>query len=175
MAIQYRTEPECCEWLDGKAFPKVSPRQAHALLQFQLGVLLVNAGARSHGKVGTELDAVIGKYDGTGNKLIPDVSFEARDQYIDLSEEDRDEPPYSPAIAAEVWSPGDSKEHLARKIERYLATGSQLVVVVYPEARLVESHTVNDTHQFAVGERFTNESFPWFAFDTAELFNVLDD
>ena len=57
----------------------------------------------------TELDAVIGKRDGTKSKLIPDVSFAAREQYAGLSSADRSEPPFSPAIAIEVWSPGDSR------------------------------------------------------------------
>jgi Uma2 family endonuclease len=174
MAIDYRTEPDYIEFLDGRAHPKVSPRDAHAVLQVELAHVLIVCGAREHGRVGSELDAVIGKRDGTKSKLIPDVSFAAFEQYVGLSDEDVDEPPFSPAIAIEVWSPGDSRDYVERKIQRYLATGSQLVLDVHPENRTVTAHTAAGSRVFRHGECFTNDAFPWFTFSLAELFSVVD-
>ncbi len=172
MAIEYRTEPEYIEYLDGEAYPKVSPRWEHARVQLQMGHLLIACGANRHGQVGTEGDAVIGKRDGTKSKLIPDVSFILPEQQAGLSERDIDNPPFSPAIAIEIWSRGDSKEYLARKFARYLATGSQLVLDVRIGKRLVIAHTRAGVTTFGQGERFNSDAFPWFAFDIDELFSV---
>ncbi len=173
MAIEYRTEPEFIEYLDGEAHPKVSPRWEHAKVQAQLSFLLIACGAHRYGEVGTEADAAIGKRDGTTSKLIPDVSFILPEQQAGLSAKERDIPPFSPAIAVEVWSRGDSQEYLQRKFARYLATGSQLVLDVRIEARTLTAYTHAGIASFAAGERFTNAIFPWFAFDIDELFSVV--
>ena len=174
MAIEYRTEPEYCEWLDGKAHPKVSPRHVHAILESQLSHLLIMCGARTLGTVGSEQDAMIGKRDGTKSKLIPDVSFSLFEQFKGLNKQDIDEPPFSPAIAIEIWSRGDSRAYLDQKIERFLKTGSQLVLDVHPKNRTVAAFTASGTTTFGAGERFTNDVFPWFTFDVNELFSVID-
>ncbi len=174
MAIEYRTEPEYIEYLDGVAYPKVSPRRVHGILQFQLGFLLVQCGARQFGEVTTEQDAVIGKRDGTHSKLIPDVSLSLYSQFEGLNEDDTDEPPFSPVIAIEVWSRGDSKEYLAKKFARFLKTGSQLVLDVRPKDRTVMAHTADAVTTFVSGQCFSNDIFPWFTFQIDELFGVLD-
>lgn len=175
MAIEYATNPLYIEYLDGEAHPKVSPRDAHGVLQAQLAYLLITCGARKHGRVATELDAVIGKRDGTTSKLIPDVSFARFEQYAGLSKRDIQEPPFSPAIAIEVWSPGDSREYLERKIARLLKTGSQLVLIVHPQEEKVEAHTGSGVQIFTRPSSFASELFPWFAFELDELFGVVDD
>lgn len=174
MAIEYRAEPEYIEWLDGEAHPKVSPRRVHGMLQLQLGYILISCGARQYGEVTTEQDAVIGKRDGTHSKLIPDVSFSLWEQFDGLDAADTDEPPFSPAIAIEVWSRGDSNEYLAKKFARFLKTGSQLVLDVRPNDRTVVAHTANSVTTFVSGQRFTNDIFPWFTFEVNDLFGVLD-
>jgi len=108
MAIEYATNPLYIEYLDGAAYPKVSPRRAHAWVQAQLAHLLIACGGNRYGEVATELDAAVGKRDGTRSKLIPDVSFVQPEQNVDLSKKDREIPPFSPAIAIEIWSRGDS-------------------------------------------------------------------
>ena len=55
MAVQYRTEPEYWEYLDGEVHPKVSPRERHAVVQVALGAIM-RAAATGRGKVGTEWD-----------------------------------------------------------------------------------------------------------------------
>lgn len=174
MVIEYRTEPDHIEYLDGERHPKVSARWAHGTLQAQLAHLLVTCGARQYGTVASEQDAVIGKRDGTRSKLIPDVSFSRFEQFRGLSPEDREEPPFSPAIAIEVWSRGDSREYLDRKISRFLSTGSELVLDVHPKSQTVAAHTIRGVTLFRRGERFTSATFPWFAFDLDELFSVVD-
>lgn len=173
MAIEYRTEPEYIEYLDGEAHPKVSPRKVHGKVQVQLAHLLLGCGAGRRGEVGVEVDAAVGKRDGTRSKLVPDVSFILPEQLLGLSTRDQEIPPFSPAIAGEIWSRGDSKEYLARKVARYLATGSQLVLDARIEKRQVIAHTHAGITVFGLGERFTNEIYPWFAFEIDELFSVV--
>jgi Uma2 family endonuclease len=173
MAIEYRTEPEYCEWLDGEAHPKVSPRDAHGRAQARLAHFLFRSGAERYGSVATELDAVIEKRDGTKTKLIPDVSFVLAEQRAGLSKRDIEEPPYSPAIAIEVWSPGDTREYLQRKFRRFLATGSQLILDVRIKQGTVTATTADGSRVFEIGETFSTERFPWLTFTLEELFRDL--
>jgi Uma2 family endonuclease len=107
MQIEYRTEPEFVEYVDGEAHPKVSPRVRHGTIQAEL-VSILKQCAGTRGIIATEGDAAIGKLDGAKTKLIPDVSFFYPGRFIGRSYDDQDEPPFSPDIAIEVRSRGDS-------------------------------------------------------------------
>ena len=124
--------------------------------------------------IATEGDAALGKLDGTETKLIPDVSFFFPERFAGLSYEDQDEPPFSPDIAIEVRSRGDSQSYLERKIARYLSTGAALVLDVDFRSRTIDAYTASGHTHFSTEQRFTNEPFPWFTFDVADVFRVLD-
>lgn len=173
MQIEYRTEPQFIEYLDGEAHPKVSPRVRHGTIQAQM-VRVLGDLKPGPGIIATEGDAAIGKADGTKTKLIPDVSFFFPDRFAGLSYDDQDEPPFSPDIAIEIRSRGDSVAYLLRKIARYLATGARLVLDVDFRTRTIDAYTAAGHTHFTQGERFTNEPFPWLSFDVRELFAVLD-
>jgi len=127
MAIEYRTEPEYQEYLDGVRYPKVSPRNRHGLVQGEIFAIIRELG-KGRGTASVETDAIL-KRSGPGRtKLIPDVSFISNEQYDAHPRSDWDEPPFSPEIAVEVKSPGDSAAYLQAKFARYLATGSKLVL-----------------------------------------------
>ena len=53
MAVEYRTDLEYFERLDGVDYPKVSPRTTHARVQFAVARHLWDQGRR-FGKVGSE-------------------------------------------------------------------------------------------------------------------------
>lgn len=173
MAIEYRTEPEYCEWLDGKAHPKVSPRDAHGRAQARLAYLLIRCGAERHGTVGTEVDAAIGKRDGTKTKFIPDVSFILPEQRAGLTKRQADIPPFSPAIAIEIWSRGDTDEYLAKKFARYLNSGSQLVLDIRINEGTISAHSADGVETFHLTGTFRSDLFPWFTFELRELFEGL--
>ena len=175
MAIEYRTEPEYIEYLDGERHPKVSPRSAHSVLAAQLVLILADCGARAHGTVLVEGDAVVRQSGGKRTKLVPDVSFMTRQQLEGLHGRDAQYPPVGPSIAIEIWSPGDSEGYLARKIERYLGTGSHLVLDVRIDARTVAAFTAAGARTFTEHDRFENAPFPWFSFEVREVFSVLDE
>lgn len=171
--IEYRTEPEFIEYLDGEAHPKVSPRLRHGATQAQM-VSILRRSMPPDGFIATEGDAAIGKLDGTKTKLIPDVSYLPVGRLAGLSYDDQDEPPFSPDIAIEVRSRGDSMEYLRRKIARYLATGSQLVMDVDFRKRAIDAYTSEGHTHFTEGETFVSDAFPWLRFEVRELFAVLD-
>jgi Uma2 family endonuclease len=70
-----------------------------------------------------------------GNVFIPDVGFITRAR---LPEPPAREAPVPPDLAVEVRSPSDTVRELRRKAEKYLAAGTRLVWLVFPEARRVE-------------------------------------
>ena len=56
--------------------------------------------------------------------------------------------PTAPDLAVEVISPSNTSEEISTKIEDYLASGSQLVWVVYPKRKVVVVYRANDTVSF---------------------------
>jgi Uma2 family endonuclease len=67
--------------------------------------------------------------------FIPDVGYISKDR---LPEEPECEAPVPPDFAVEVKSPTDSKRAMRRKAEKYLAHGTRLVWLVFPEDQEVE-------------------------------------
>jgi len=53
--------------------------------------------------------------------------------------------PFAPDLAVEVVSLQDSAAEVRRKVDLYLANGSRLVWVIYPESRQVEAHYPDQT------------------------------
>lgn len=87
----------------------------------------------------------------------------------------REEPPFSPDIAVEVWSPTNDRHYLDQKIARYLATGAVLVLDVDPYARTIVAHDSSAVRTYIIGETFAHPAVPWLRFDVAEAFADLDD
>jgi Uma2 family endonuclease len=172
MVIEYRTEPEYWEYLDGEAHPKVSPRQRHAVVQVTLAAIIRDRG-RSHGQSGTEWDVWLPDREKL-TKFIPDVSFFSYERLRAMSESDREFPPCAPDIAVEVLSPGDQRAYLNRKIELYLSHGALVVLDVDPQERTIR---VCDTHGVRVlreSDSFAHDAAPWLTFDVREAFADLD-
>jgi Uma2 family endonuclease len=173
MAIEYRTEPEYQEYLDGVRYPKVSPRNRHGLIQGEI-FAVVRALGMGRGTASVETDAIL-KRSGPGRtKLIPDVSFISNEQYDAHPRSDWDEPPFSPEIAIEVKSPGDGAAFLRAKFARYLQTGSKLVLDVDPKTRTIVAHAIDDIRSFADGETFEHPAVPWLRFALRDVFAILD-
>ncbi|MEO8396835.1 MAG: Uma2 family endonuclease [Chloroflexota bacterium] len=53
--------------------------------------------------------------------------------------------PFAPDLAVEVVAPNESAAELMQKVTQYLAAGTTLVWVVYPELRIVVVHSPNST------------------------------
>lgn len=172
MAIEYRTEPEYWEYLDGTVHPKVSPRQRHAVVQGTLLAIVRDCG-RGRGQSGTEWDIWPPTHERL-TKLIPDVSFFSFERLRAMSEEDREFPPAAPDVAVEVLSPGDSRAYLEQKIELYLTHGSLVVLDVDPLERTVRVYDRDGSRVLAAGDRFAHHAVPWLVFEVDDVFSDLD-
>ncbi len=172
MASLLSDKPEI-ELLDGRAYPKVSPKARHAGVQAAfIRVLEDLAGDR--GFVGPEWRFKIGRADDTATSFVPDVAYVSFERLRAIPEKQRDEPPFAPDIAVEVRSPSDNLVLLRRKIERYLQTGSVLVLVADPDKRTTAAHDSTVVRTYTSRDRFEHAAAPWLVFDVAVIFAKLD-
>lgn len=73
------------------------------------------------------------------DEFIPDVAFISKARMPERPERGA---PVAPDLAVEVKSPTDSKRQLRRKAERYLALGTLLVWLIFPDEQIVEVYSV---------------------------------
>ncbi len=162
------------EYLDGRPYPKVSPKISHGVVQAAV-VKAVQACAGDRGIVVTEVRFDPGAVAGTKKtEFVPDVAFLSRERRQALSGKGREEPPLSPEIAVEVRSPSDDLRYLAKKIARYLATGSVLALDIDPKTRRIIAHTADGVREYTIGDRFEHPAVSWLRFDVDALFADLD-
>jgi Uma2 family endonuclease len=154
------SEAPVAEYLDGERRRKVSPRSKHARVQALL-VMLIECCGSEIGMAGTEWDFCIGAVDDSESFLVPDVAFLSFERLRGLERGERDRPPVAPDIAVEVWSPANDRPFLDRKIAKYLASGSSLVLDVDPRARTIVAHARGSRRRYADGERFEHAAVPW--------------
>jgi len=161
------------EYLDGEAYPKVSPNLTHGVVQGAMARILYSAGAK-RGKIALELHVYPGETERDAT-FVPDVAFVSNERLRALGPEDREDPPFSPDIAVEVRSPSNDLRYLEKKIARYLATGALLVLDVDPETRTIAAHGTSEVRTFTETERFESPDVEWLRFAVAEAFADLDD
>lgn len=172
MAYMLSDKPEI-ELLDGRAYQKVSPKAKHAGVQGALWRVIEDR-ARDSGFVGPEWRFKIGRADDTNTTFVPDIAYVSLERLRAIPEKERDEPPFAPDIAVEVRSPSDNLAFLRRKIERYLQTGSVVVLVADPDKRTIVALDPGGLRNYAAGDRFEHPAVPWLTFDVAVIFAKLD-
>jgi Uma2 family endonuclease len=69
-------------------------------------------------------------------------------------------PPVPPDVAVEVYSPGNRRGKMNKKIWEYLEIGVLLVWVVYPETRTVAIHRMDDQPPLILREDAVIENLP---------------
>jgi Uma2 family endonuclease len=173
MATTIQSDKPEIELLDGRAYPKVSPKARHSGVQGELWRVIQDM-AGDCGFARTEWRFKIGRADDTNTTFVPDVGYVSFERLHEIPEKERDEPPFAPDIAVEVRSPSDNLAFLRRKIERYLQTGSVLVLVADPDKRTIAAHDPHGVRNYATGNRFEHSAVPWLTFDVAVIFAKLD-
>jgi Uma2 family endonuclease len=171
--IALLSEAPVVEYLDGERRRKVSPRSKHARVQALIAMLLERCGG-DIGMGGTEWDFRIGLVDDSDSFLVPDVAFITFERLAGIEKKERDQPPVAPDIAVEVWSPTNDRAFLDRKIAKYLANGSSLVLDVDPRLRTIVAHAVDGVRTFSEVDRFEHSAVPWLVFDVVEAFKDLE-
>lgn len=162
-------EPEI-EYIEGGAYPKVSPKRTHSLVQSRLLMIFGRCGS-DRGDVGGEWRVRLSE----DTTLVPDISFVSDERLDTLDEDAAEEPPFAPDIAVEVRSPSFRPALAAKKIELYFQYGAQLVLDVDPQQRTIEVYERNGTRRvFRSGDRFGMPQFPWLQFEVDEVFAPLD-
>ena len=106
----------------------------------------------------------------------PDVSFIARDQLPGNRVPDHGYVDVAPALAAEIFSPGNTQREMEQKRSDFFAAGTQLFWIVYPDRQEVEVSTGPETHSTVDrnGTLDGGELLPGFSLKVAELFADLD-
>ncbi len=121
------------ELIDGEIYEKM-PTEQHGVIQVNIASpLKVFVKPRGLGRVVVEA-----RHRPAGDKRndrLPDVSF--RRVLPDEAIVTRGAVEQMPDLAVEIKSPDDEFDDLVKKAEFYLAYGSRLVWLVYPETRIV--------------------------------------
>ena len=170
---ELRSDQPEIEYLDGRPYPKVSPRLEHGLVQLKIGRILADCAA-DRGFVVPEVRFRSGPITARKTEFVPDIAFISGDRLKDLSGETLQKPPFSPDIAIEIRSPSEKLRYLRSKIERYLSTGSVLVLDVDPKTRNIRAHTRESVQVFHADDDFSHDAVPWLKFAVNDVFADLD-
>jgi Uma2 family endonuclease len=160
------------EYLDGRRFPKVSPKTRHALVQSAVWEIL-KAAAGDRGFAGTEWRFRLAP-DPNGTLFVPDVAYISVQRLASILPEQREEPTVAPEIAVEVRSPRDDLSYLQKKITRYLECGALAVLDVDPIERTIAVHTAAGVRTFKPGEFVCVEGLTWLSFRADRAFETID-
>ena len=160
------------ERFDGEVRLKVPPSPYHCVVQPVLAQVMMYCAGEG-GFVLTELHMRIGAMDGTDTLYLPDIAFVSKKRMRELAAPNAI-PDFAPDIAVEIRSPDVSAIDRERKIRRYLACGTRLVLDVDPDSKVIISYAPGRERRFTAGDTFSDPSFPWLRFTLAEVFAERD-
>lgn len=156
------------ELINGEIVEKV-PTQEHGLLALRFGSrILLHVEQNQLGRVGVEIRHQMP--DDPHNALIPDISF-----YADVTTPvvTRGAVPRMPDLVVEIKSPDDTYKEMDEKADYYLANGARMVVLLYPEKRIVEVRTPDDRQLLTDGDTLEGgDVLPGFSIAVSDIFDV---
>ena len=172
--LDYRGDDGCrYELVEGVLVRMVGSRpRANNVTMNLLIPLSIHVQAQGLGRV-TPPDAVY-DFEGSGQKdtgLLPDIGFyyASRESLVDP-----DKPyPFAPDLAVEVASPKQYRPEMRAKAERYLAGGTSLVWIIWPNRRQVDVWHRGDTAPTTLGIKDVldgEDVIPGFTVSVAALF-----
>jgi len=127
------------ELVDGELVEKM-PTQLHGWIVILLVEVLLPYLREN--PIGRILAEAAYRIPGDGhNNHVPDLSFITNDKLPIVR---KSAAPYMPDLAVEVKSPDQTEKQMVDKAAYYLANGSRMVWLVYPEKRLLEVLTLTD-------------------------------
>lgn len=106
----------------------------------------------------------------------PHVSFVRRDQRPGNRLLDTGYPNVAPALAVEVFSPGNTVAEIEEKRNDFFAAGTELFWVVYPDRQEIEVSTDSRTHRILTRDDVLDGGsvLPGFSMNVADLFANID-
>ena len=165
-----------CELLEGRIVKKrywrdtengMNPRSMnHSLsITYTASVLREFVDEGNLGRVFSTPSFLVGANRDQSRK--PDVAFVAGQMPTDLEAILA----LVPTLAVEVISPNNTTEEMEAKVKEYLAAGTQLVWLTFPESRMVIAFWADRGAVFKSGDTITAEPvLPGFACPVADLF-----
>jgi Uma2 family endonuclease len=164
------TKPES-EWVRGRALQKMSPQRDHGRVQMRFASAL-DVWSQGRGEVATEWRFRIAVPGEPRRPLVPDVAFVAYERLRGCSVAELQAPEFAPTVAVEILSPGDDPRDVASKIDAYLRGGSDLVLVLDPNARTLAAHDAATSRRFRGNDDFEHPVLPDFALALAPFFEA---
>ncbi len=152
------------ELIEGELVVMPPPKYLHTFIQQRLSDLL-RPFVKQRGLGEVHLEA--GFRLSAENTLQPDVAFVRASGLKNLGPDG-----YlhgAPALAVEVVSEANTARDLERKVERYLAAGSEEVWVVYPDSRKVRVY-FPDGSAVLSGDQLTSSLFEGWSASLADIF-----
>lgn len=105
------------------------------------------------------------------NSRLPDVSFTSNERALPVVK--KGAVPQMPDLAVEIKSPDQSFKDMREKADYYLANGSRMVWVIYPEKHLVEVHQADDFEILTEKDVINGgEVLPGFTLAVREIFTI---
>ena len=155
------------ELINGEIVKKM-PTFLHGMIVLLLGnALLVYLRDNPIGRASVEA-----RYRPIGDDLndrIPDLSFITNEKGAPVS---RGAAPFMPDLAVEVQSPDQSDKDMVDKAAYYLANGTRMVWLVYPEKPLVEVLTPDDRHLLTEENTLDGgDVLPGFSLSVRDIFS----
>lgn len=157
------------ELIHGEIIEKV-PTEEHSLIVGNLYfVLRTFVDERGLGRVAFEVRRKMP--DDRHNARLPDVEFTSKERLLPVVK--KGAVPQMPDLAVEVKSPDDKLPKLREKAAYYLANGTRLVWLVYPEKRLVIVLTADSEDILTESDTLTGgEVIPGFEVPVSRIFAV---
>jgi Uma2 family endonuclease len=105
----------------------------------------------------------------------PDVSFISREQ-LAMAKGDLTFAPCAPLLCVEVWSKGNTRREIDRKIKEYFQNGARLVWELFPRKRAAAIyHSPTDTPPLVAADHMYGENvLPGFSFLLEDLYAAVD-
>jgi Uma2 family endonuclease len=161
------------EWILGRPVQKVSPKRRHSLLQAEL-LRRLHEWAAGRGEVGPEWRFRLEPPGEDIRPLVPDVAYLSYARMGERTDDELEAPLLAPNVAVEIRSPEDRQLHIDHKIEVYLAAGTDLVMLVDPIERTIDTYDRELHEHFIEGDAFRHPALPGLVFSCYEVFDVLN-
>jgi Uma2 family endonuclease len=156
------------ELVNGEIVEKVVTQKHGIIAAFFATELNLYLRQNKIGRVGVEV-----RHQAAGdaeNDRLPDVSF-TRD--LDKPVTEVGAVPYMPDLAIEIKSPDDTIKGMREKARYYLAHGSRLVWLVFPEKRIVEVYSPTEEQVLTENDTLTGgEVLPGFSLAVRSIFEA---
>lgn len=153
------------ELIDGEIAEKM-PTEEHGTIVINLSSSLWNWNTIQRlGRVGTEVRHRSSS--DNRNARLPDVSFHSAKRPLVK----RGSVPDLPDLAVEVQSPDDTIKEMRETARWYLANGSKMVWLVFPEQRIIEVYTLSEELILTENDTLTGgDVLPGFTLPVRDVF-----